>query len=146
VETFGVVGGILAAVGVLILLIAGFLIVRTRRFLARSVATQGMVIAYARSSGSEGGSTYRPVVRFTLADGRVSQFADGLATNPPSYAVGAAVPVRYDPFDPEQARIDSRMRLWLVPSILVAVGALLLAIGAVMAFVYVAVPLVALTG
>ena len=73
---------------------------------------------------------YRPVVRFTTADGRTVTFtsAVGYRSEPD---VGGAVGVRYLPADPEQAEIDSAT-MWVFPAVVGLVFGLgLLAAGVV---------------
>ena len=46
-------------------------------------------------------------------------------SNPSRYRLNDAVPIRYDPSDPEHAVIDSFNSEWLAPLLLCSVGAVL---------------------
>ena len=106
----GFVGIILLVVGGLLL--AGHLIgaARTRRFLRNGADAQGVVVDLNRyvTRGSDGRSarSVQPGVAFDLPDGRQVTFEDALGTSWEPYELGAVVPVKYDPGDPEDARIE----------------------------------------
>lgn len=126
-------GLILAGYGVTL---AGFLLFEafgTRRLLTSGAMARGTVVGAERQSGGSrdrGSFTYRPVVRFTTADGRTVTFtsAVGYRSEP---EVGGAVGVRYLPADPEQAEIDSAT-MWVFPAVVGLVfGLWLLAAGVV---------------
>ena len=110
-------GLILAAFGVTL---AGFLLFeafRARRLLTSGAMARGTVVGAERQSGGlrgRGSFTYRPVVRFVTAAGRMVTFtsAVGYRRRP---EVGGAVGVRYLPADPEQAAIDSAT-MWVFPA------------------------------
>ena len=116
------VGPILAAAGALVLAVGLFLIFRLRSFLARAVSTQGQVIDLVSSSTTEGGTTHYPRVEFTGADGTSHSFQHDVGSNPPAFDVGESVPVRYDPDDPEKAKIAKVLSLWTEPVLVTAVG------------------------
>ena len=129
-------GLILAAYGVTL---AGFLLIEafgTRRLLTSGAMARGTVVgAKEETSRDDDGvgrtrDGYRPVVRFTTADGRTVTFtsAVGYRSQPD---VGGAVGVRYLPADPEQAEIDSAT-MWVFPAVVGLVFGLgLLAAGVV---------------
>ena len=126
---------IFGGVGALLLVIAVFLVFRTRRFLEGAVAATGTVVGHVASSSSEGGYTYQPQVRFTAADGRTFDFVDGMGSSPPRPPQGAVVPVRYDPQNPGKARIASGFRLWFVPILLGGMGLIFFIAGVIVYFV-----------
>ena len=85
------------------------------RFLRNGADAQGVVVDLNRyvTRGSDGTSarSVQPVVAFDLPDGRQVTFEDALGTSWEPYELGAVVPVKYDPGDPEDARIvDSSFR------------------------------------
>jgi hypothetical protein len=125
------VGWILAAAGALVLAVGLFLIFRLRSFLAGAVSTQGQVIDLVSSSTSEGGTTHYPRVAFTDADGKRHSFQHEVGSNPPAFEVGESVPVRYDPDDPERAKIAKALSLWTEPVLVAAIGTGLLLAGLV---------------
>lgn len=110
---FGVIGGCEA--------------VETAAELERSVRTEGRVVDNRLVIDHRDGfeeQSYRPVVEYRDADGRVRRFSDPAGSLPPDHAVGEAVEVAFDPHDPAKARLTSWKRLWLVPTLLIGVGLL----------------------
>jgi len=55
---------------------------------------------------SDASSTYAPVVEFKDEQGGAHTFVDSLSSSPPSYRVGEAVGVLYNPRNLWQAQID----------------------------------------
>jgi hypothetical protein len=127
------VGPIFIGVGALLLGLGLFFFVRTRSFLSRAVSVTGAVIGFRESRGSEGGTVYQPVVTYRTTEGQTHEFTDSVASDPPGFTVGEAVPVAYDPTDPEQAKIARPFRLWFVSGLLSSMGALFLVLGVVLA-------------
>ena len=123
------IGLILLGVGGLMAAIALFFFFRTRRFLESAVPAQGVVTALVESSGSEGGTVYKPVVQFTTADGQTAGFTGSVGSNPPRYSVGQTVKVLYSPTNPSDARLPGFFGMWFVPVFLGIFGATFLAIG-----------------
>jgi hypothetical protein len=56
------------------------------------------------------------------------EFRSKISSSDP-FAVGATVPVRYNPADPSDASIDTWFRLWGFPLIFLAVGVLEMCVG-----------------
>lgn len=118
---FTLVAVILGAVAVVLGVICGVMVVRTRAFLADSSSVSGQVIGLvSRQSCDQDDDGYRtcttvyaPRVRFTAADGRQVVFVSGTASNPPEHEEGDLVDVRYRSSDPTDARIDSVTGVWL---------------------------------
>jgi hypothetical protein len=126
-------GLILAAAGVTLLGVDLPLQLRTRTLLKHGVKAQGTVVDAEEKTGRGSEDlpyrTYHPVVEFTATDGRTVTFTSGLGFSGRQPRVGSAVPVRYQPDDPEQAEID-RAYLWMVPAappLLAGVGLLVAA-------------------
>ncbi len=126
-------GGIFILTGAILLAVAAFFFVRTRRFLATALTTNGTVVAFMHGRRSKGGITYRPQVAFTTSEGVDSVFTDQLGSNPPRFQVGQEVSVRYDPKDPRNARLAGRFGLWLVPMLLGGLGLTFLGVGIALA-------------
>jgi hypothetical protein len=124
---------IFLGVGALELGIGLFFYFRTRSFLERAVDTQGTVTGFVESHSSEGGTTYRPTVKYTTVEGLEQEFTERMGTSPPGFDVGESVKVKYDPKDAGKARIDKASRLWFVPVLLCSSGALFLLIGGFLA-------------
>jgi len=123
-------------IGVAMLIGGVFMFNRTRRFTQRSVATTGTVVELlleSRSSTSAGrrtvGHSYYPLIRFKTKSGQVVEFKSSFGSNPPSYVVGARVPILYDPDNPHRAEINSFMSLWMGVIILLALGGIFTAVG-----------------
>jgi hypothetical protein len=120
-------------VGALSLVIGILLYLRTRRFLGSAVSVQGLVTGMVEAQGSEGGTTYKPVVEFTTVDGQAVTFTDLVGSSPPRYAAGTTVKVMYPPGDPQAARIPSWFRLWFLSSFSALFGVIFVGVGAVLA-------------
>ena len=105
-------GLILAAYGIFCLLYLLPLAMRGGARLKSGAQAQGTVV----SAGTGGGKFHHPRVRFTTPDGRTVEFTSMLGY-PRELDVGAPVPVRYPPDDPEQADLDS-VATWLLPGAL----------------------------
>ena len=72
--------------------------------------TMGRVVGLDESS-SDSGTGYSPIFVFTAA-GNEYEVNSGIASDPPDYAVGDIVRVRYLPANPQIAEIDSP---WISP-------------------------------
>ncbi len=99
-------------VGLLLLAVAGFLTVRTASFLARASSAPGVVIELRETRDSDGGTLYRPVVRFAPRSGGDLTIESSMGTAPPAFSVGERVEVLYAPDNPRDARIRSFGSLW----------------------------------
>ncbi|MGI8796561.1 MAG: DUF3592 domain-containing protein [Acidimicrobiia bacterium] len=121
-----IAGLVFAGLGALLFSIGAFWFMRVRRFLATAVDVEGTVLGHQsrRSRSTSGGSatSYYPVVQFATAEGRSVEFTDQVGGSPPSHDVGETVPVKYDPGDPEHARIATGFRLWFGPGLIVLLG------------------------
>jgi hypothetical protein len=129
------VGLLFVGIGIVFGALAWFFLARTRRFLRTAVDATGTIIDLVESSGSEGGTTYSAVVRFQTADGREIQWTESMASNPPAGKRGDQLLMKYDPANPQSARIAKTSRLWFMPMLFGGLGALFFAIGVVLAVV-----------
>ncbi|HVM11513.1 MAG TPA: DUF3592 domain-containing protein [Actinomycetota bacterium] len=124
------IGGIaFIGVGGFLVLLALFIVWRTKRFLRDAVTVPGTVTGLAMGSGGEGGTVYHPIVSFTAMDGQEIQFQDKLGSNPPSHQPGEMVEVRYLPSNPQKARLAGRFRTWFVPGLLGLLGIVFVGVG-----------------
>lgn len=118
---------VLAAVVVLIFGIGVFQSMKISRLEAQGLRTQGQVVRLnsEHSSGSGGGYSYYPVVRFRTQQNATVEFKDSVGSNPPTHRAGDKVTVLYLAGDPQrQAIIDRGFLLnWSIPAILFLVGA-----------------------
>lgn len=83
----------------------------------RSVSCLGKVVALQSSQGENGTTLYTPSFTYTDAAGVVRQGRSNSATNPPAYAIGGPISLRYDPKNPSDVRVDSFWSIWLGPMI-----------------------------
>jgi hypothetical protein len=98
-------------------------IVRTKSFLLRSVEVTGEIIRLQRSEDCDRyGYTYAPVFSFNAAGGETYTVTSDVSSTLPGFSVGESVRVRYDPTNPEDARIHSLFQTWGVGIISGAVG------------------------
>ncbi|MCA1630678.1 MAG: DUF3592 domain-containing protein [Acidobacteria bacterium] len=121
---------IFSGVGALLLLIAVFVLTRTRRFVAESLRAQGQVVGFEESAG-DGGTTYAPVVTFTSQSGDDVQFTDSIYSRPRGYDVGQQVEVLYHYRDHSRARLASPFRLYFVPGLLGFIGLVFTSVGVI---------------
>ena len=117
-------------VGLGMLIGAFFAISSTLSFRSSSKTGEGVVVELAESRDDKGSTMYKPVVEWTSPDGKKHGFTGSVASSPPSYSRGEKVNVRFDPANPERARIDSFMENWFVALILGLMGSIFTAIGA----------------
>jgi hypothetical protein len=88
---------------------------RTRDFIRRSVEVTGEVIRLERSvdrGGSASYIEYAPVFSFTVADGNAYTVISKISSSPADFNVGESVRVRYDPTNPQDARIHTFLQTW----------------------------------
>lgn len=76
------------------------------------------------------GDMYSPIVRFRLPNGELHEVRD-LGSGAPDFSAGDLVTVLYMPENPEDFRLDTFERLWLVPIILLVFGGFWLMFGAI---------------
>lgn len=122
----GCVSAAFFAAAIALLAIAGWMVSRDPGFSGPSVAATGTVVALERSSSANRSATYRPVVVFRDAGGTERRFVSTIGSNPPDYAEGDEVAVRYDPAAPEGAVIDSWAARLLPPALTAGMGLLIL--------------------
>lgn len=96
-------------------------------FLLQSTGERALgTVAFLELKSTLHGSTYYPVVEFTIQDGATAQFRDRMGGNPPAYREGDVVRVLYFPASPqESATIDRGVLNWIVPGALCLLGGLL---------------------
>jgi len=131
---------IFGAVGILMLVGAGYAYHNTNTFLKKSLKAEGTVIElmrsrskrrYTNSSGSVSRSSkksYAPLVEFQTDDGNTVEFVSSSSSNPPAYGEGDRVEVLYDPWEPTDAKINNFFSLWGLSGILGFMGAIFSAV------------------
>jgi hypothetical protein len=104
---------------------------RTKRFVSNSVEVEGVVVRMERTySGSRFATyDYAPVFSFTAGDGREYTLTSDIASSPPGFFVGEHIRVRYDPANPDKARIHTFFQTWGQTAISGLVGLGFLGVG-----------------
>jgi hypothetical protein len=116
-------GRLLLALGLVCLLLGGYLGWQTLAFSSGAVSTTGEVVSYHEVK-DEGATSFRPRVRFKSYNGDIITFTGQMAYTSERYAVGTQVPVMYREEKPVEARIARFVENWLGASIAVTVGTL----------------------
>jgi len=129
------VGVTFLVIGAVMIGLAIFFLSRTRRFLRTAVDASGTIVDLLESSGSEGGTAYSAVVEFQAADGRTIRWEESMASNPPVGRQGEQLLMKYDPADPNTARVARATRMWFMPALFSGLGALFFGVGAVLTLV-----------
>ncbi len=115
-------------VGSILLALAVILWRRTRSFLAVAVDADGTIINLATVRTSSG-TGYRAIVEFDTHDGRRVRWRDKVTSDPPVGQCGERLPMKYDPANPQNARINLPSRLWSAPRSLGGLATLLFGVG-----------------
>jgi hypothetical protein len=122
-SVFGLVG--------LGLLTGAFFALRSEMsFRSGALTAEGTVVDLVTTTGSRGGTLYKPVVEYVDRNDRKHRLTAGVASSPPSYRLGESVTVRYRPEDPRNAELDSFMNSWFLTVILGAIGTVFTSIAA----------------
>jgi hypothetical protein len=124
----GLAARLLLALGVVCILLGGYLLWRTQALAGDVVRVNGTVVSY-REIGEGDETRYRPRIRFTTEGGDIVSFDGQLATTTRRFAVGEQVPVVYPRSDTRQARLASFADNWLGVVAATAIGLLCLVAG-----------------
>jgi hypothetical protein len=121
-----VVGTVLVLVSIALFAVGWRLTETDRFFLLHASRATGQVVAHEAFEREARKVTERCrlVVSFATPSGQRVRFRSVSNYGRPPYAVGEAVPVRYDPQQPTRARVDRRIEL-LAP-VLIWLGAVVL--------------------
>jgi hypothetical protein len=117
---------IFVPVGIVMLLLAGWMLSRDPLFAGAGAEATGTVVDLERASTGAGKASYYPVVTYRDQTGTEHRFTSTMGSNPPAYRRGDVVDVRYDPAAPEEAVIDGWMERLLGPVLTGGMGVLLL--------------------
>lgn len=117
-------GGMAVVVGLLVF-------VQRVRFYTRGVKGTGTVVWESERSTGPGRhkhATMRaPVIEVTDATtGQTFQFRSSFSSTASHSTIGAKMPVRYMPGDPDQAEVDALLPMWFFPVGALTIGAILL--------------------
>jgi hypothetical protein len=131
-----VFGVIFTLVGVGMLVGSGWTMGTTLKFRKSAQTTEGQIVSYdtevseSRSNGRTKRTTmYRAIYEYRDLSGTTHQAKASSSSSSKGYAVGAKVPVRFMPNNPDDARIDSFMENWFAPLILGGLGIVFFGIG-----------------
>jgi hypothetical protein len=98
-------------------------IVQVGAFIRCSAEVDGEVVRLEQSqSRGRYGYTYAPVFSFTSIDGLTHTVTSEVGSSPAGFDVGDSVRVRYDPANPQTARIHSFFQTWGGPLLSGLVG------------------------
>ena len=109
-------------VGIIVILASIFSTIYTSSMLLNSIEAVGTVTSYQENG--TGGTTYYSVVTFKCCNDKEIEFVARTSTDPPRHAIGEKVPIRFDPTNPEHARITHFFSLWRWEMIGVGIGKL----------------------
>ncbi len=88
----------------------------TADFLRDAKSVTGTIIESDTKIGDEGKLLYRPTFTFTV-DGRDYSVTPSAFVSPSLGDIGDQVPVLHDPSKPSNARIDTFVYTWMIPTV-----------------------------
>ncbi len=95
----------LLGIGMIVLCFALFWYSDTKSLIDVSVKTTGTIVSQKRSNGSDN-VTYTPIVMYKPYKHDAVRFEGSIGSSHPSWNIGDAVTVLYDPSNPKRAMID----------------------------------------
>jgi hypothetical protein len=119
----GLAARALLALGLVCLLLGGYLAWQTLSFNTAAVAVTGEVVSYHEYL-DDGEQRFRPRVRFKTPDGSIHTVTGQMAYTGKRYAVGSELPVVYQDGTPGKARIATFFDNWLGATVAAVVGLL----------------------
>lgn len=130
---YDVVSAILIGAGSLAWLVAILVVVQRVRFYTRGLTGTGRIVGEAVSSTGPArqkhDTMHAPEVEvMDVTTGRPFRFRSSLSTTATHVTIGAEVPVRYRPGQPDQAEIDRPFAMWFFPVGAAVIGTILLAV------------------
>ncbi len=122
-----------AGIGLVLALLASWMVTRERAFARTAARATGTVVELDRSNAD--GNAYYPVVRFVTAAGDTVTFTSHTGSNPPSYRVGETVEVLYSADDPRDARTAGFFSQHIGSFVFGLLGLIFLAVGGIWLYV-----------
>jgi hypothetical protein len=113
------VGFILA--GVVLMALGAKVLVDSRRFQAKAVAANGVIVDVARIV-DEGEVSLFPIVEFVTPREQVVRFQADEASPRAEQRIGDSVRILYDPASPRHVRLDTGWSLWGQGAAMVGIG------------------------
>ena len=121
VRIVGLSARLLLALGLVCLLLGGYLAWQSIDFASKAVATTGTVVSYFEHE-VDGSKRFRPRVRYTTENGDINTVAGQMDYASQRIPVGSEVPVQYLLADPMKIRIATFFDNWLGASIAAGIG------------------------
>jgi hypothetical protein len=121
VRIVGLAARLLLALGMVCLLLGGYLAWQSVSFAQTAVATNGTVVSYFEHE-VDGKVRHRPRVRFTTVAGDIFTVAGQMDYSSARIPPGTQVPIQYQPAEPMKIRIATFFDNWLGASISAGVG------------------------
>jgi hypothetical protein len=110
-------------------LVAGIgLLIEAAIFQSEAENARGRVIDVDANYDSDGGVSYRPLIRYRRADGRSFEAETHIASSGYDYRIGERVDILYSRDDPGTVRINSLFSLYGIGLIMAAIGGLFVCI------------------
>lgn len=126
------VGGIFLSVGLIMLVVTGWIYNRQQNFYQRAIPVQGTVISYDQyeSSDDDGGSTtmYTPVFEYSY-NGQTYTHTGEVSSSSQDYDIGEPAEIMVDPDNPSDMMVDSFMERWFVVLLLGFMGIVFTGVG-----------------
>ena len=121
VRILGLAARLLTALGLVCLLLGGYLAWQTTTFASGAMTTTGTVVSYHEIT--ENGSTrYKPRVRYRTHHDEINTVVGQMAYTSQRIPVGSEVPVMYKEADTMQMRVATFFDNWLGASVAAGVG------------------------
>ncbi|HEX6636215.1 MAG TPA: DUF3592 domain-containing protein [Steroidobacteraceae bacterium] len=121
VRIVGLAARLLLALGLVCLLLGGYLGWQSLSFASTAVSTTGTVVSYFEHE-VDGSTRHRPRVRFTTENGDIYTVAGQMDYTSQRIPAGSQVPVQYQAADPTRVRIATFFDNWLGATMAMAVG------------------------
>ncbi|MBN8588079.1 MAG: DUF3592 domain-containing protein [Rhodothermia bacterium] len=116
--------GIFALIGLPFMLVGLWFGYDLYQFSTTALRAEGEVVDMARSSKGSAA----PIVAFRARDGQMYEVTGDVFSSPPSYHIGEKATVKYQPSNPNNARISDWTN-WLFPGIFGTLGTIFTALG-----------------
>jgi Protein of unknown function (DUF3592) len=111
-----------SGLGLILLLVAGFLYTREAGFLKTAETVTGTVVDLQYTSDSDGGGSYCPVIDFDTKAGAPVRYYGNVCSAPPSYDLGDKVEVVYDPANIKHVAMNNFWSKYLGSFVLAVIG------------------------
>jgi len=134
-KTLWLLPRIFAAIGAVLLVLAGWMYLREQRFVAGASHATGTVTQLSLDHNDNGSSVYYPLVAFVTARGDSITMRSKVGSNPPSWHVDDRVDVLYDPANPQDARMSGFFQLHIGAFVFGMLGLVFASIGGIWLYV-----------